>query len=110
MRIKGINHIQFAMPACEEPVDCSFYLDLLGIPEIQKPDKLVKRGGWLNKLKLSWVACPVEAPVIPPACFVPSDWLEQTWPSPPPCSIKSGLATTPEPALNIHCFWAKTIA
>lgn len=50
MRIEGINHVQLAMPEGEEPAARNFYSGLLGIPEIQKPDNLVKRGGcWFER-------------------------------------------------------------
>jgi catechol 2,3-dioxygenase-like lactoylglutathione lyase family enzyme len=43
--IVGIHHIQLAMPAGGEDAARSFYSSLLGIPEVQKPAELAKRGG-----------------------------------------------------------------
>lgn len=45
MRIKGIHHIQLAMPASQEDAARSFYSGILGIPEVPKPPDLAKRGG-----------------------------------------------------------------
>jgi len=43
--ITGLDHIQLAMPKGMEPEARAFYQNLLCIPEIQKPDELVARGG-----------------------------------------------------------------
>jgi len=41
------------MPTGKEPEAKAFYEDLLGIPEVQKPPNLAKRGGaWFEKGKL----------------------------------------------------------
>jgi len=45
MRITGIDHIQLAMPRGREQDARAFYEGLLGIPEVQKPQNLAKRGG-----------------------------------------------------------------
>jgi catechol 2,3-dioxygenase-like lactoylglutathione lyase family enzyme len=45
MKIVGIDHIQFAMPAGYEDAAREFYSRLLGIPEVPKPSELAKRGG-----------------------------------------------------------------
>ena len=45
MRIKGIDHIQLAMPRGREDEARAFYEGVLGIPEAQKPTNLAKRGG-----------------------------------------------------------------
>jgi catechol 2,3-dioxygenase-like lactoylglutathione lyase family enzyme len=45
MRIKGIDHIQLAMPRGGEDKARAFYQGILGIPEVQKPQNLAKRGG-----------------------------------------------------------------
>jgi catechol 2,3-dioxygenase-like lactoylglutathione lyase family enzyme len=45
MRIKEINHIQLAMPRGGEDKARAFYEGVLGIPEVQKPLNLAKRGG-----------------------------------------------------------------
>jgi catechol 2,3-dioxygenase-like lactoylglutathione lyase family enzyme len=45
MRIKGIDHIQLAMPRGREDEARAFYEGVLGIPEAKKPTNLAKRGG-----------------------------------------------------------------
>jgi catechol 2,3-dioxygenase-like lactoylglutathione lyase family enzyme len=48
--ITGIDHVQVAAPpGCEEEAR-SFYRDLLGLAEIEKPERLRRRGG-------VWFAC-----------------------------------------------------
>jgi hypothetical protein len=41
----GIDHVQLAMPAGQEPVARAFYSGVLGIPEVPKPPILAARGG-----------------------------------------------------------------
>lgn len=43
--IKGIDHIQLAMPAGEEATARTFFGETLGLVEIPKPDSLKGRGG-----------------------------------------------------------------
>jgi hypothetical protein len=43
--IRGLDHIQIAMPAGEEAASRAFYRDLLGLEEIAKPEPLAARGG-----------------------------------------------------------------
>lgn len=45
MTITGIAHIQLAMLAGGEPQARAFYVGLLGMPEIAKPESLAGRGG-----------------------------------------------------------------
>jgi catechol 2,3-dioxygenase-like lactoylglutathione lyase family enzyme len=45
MRIRGIDHIQLAMPRGGEEEARAFYQGILGIREVQKPQNLAKRGG-----------------------------------------------------------------
>ena len=45
MQIRGLDHVQLAMPAGQEDVARAFYRDLLGLPETPKPPHLAKRGG-----------------------------------------------------------------
>lgn len=45
MRIRGIHHVQLAMPAGMEEQAEAFYEGLLGIPRVAKPDHLEARGG-----------------------------------------------------------------
>jgi catechol 2,3-dioxygenase-like lactoylglutathione lyase family enzyme len=45
MRIKGIEHVQLAMPPGKESEARNFYVGVLDIPEVPKPPNLAKRGG-----------------------------------------------------------------
>jgi catechol 2,3-dioxygenase-like lactoylglutathione lyase family enzyme len=45
MNVVGIDHVQLAMPPGEERRAREFYNGLLGLPEIEKPTDLAKRGG-----------------------------------------------------------------
>lgn len=45
MEIKGVDHVQLAMPPGGEDLARSFYGDLLGLPETPKPPNLARRGG-----------------------------------------------------------------
>jgi catechol 2,3-dioxygenase-like lactoylglutathione lyase family enzyme len=45
MGVEGIDHVQLAMPAGREDAARGFYSGLLGIPEIEKPPDLARRGG-----------------------------------------------------------------
>jgi catechol 2,3-dioxygenase-like lactoylglutathione lyase family enzyme len=45
VRIKGIDHVQLAMPPGKESEARAFYECVLGIPEVPKPHNLAKRGG-----------------------------------------------------------------
>ncbi len=48
--IIGIHHVQLAMPPGREEEARRFYYGVLGIPEVQKPDDLAKRGGvWFER-------------------------------------------------------------
>jgi catechol 2,3-dioxygenase-like lactoylglutathione lyase family enzyme len=45
MRVRGIDHVQLAMPAGGEDDARAFYEGLLGLPEQPKPPNLAARGG-----------------------------------------------------------------
>ncbi|MEO8899539.1 MAG: VOC family protein [Candidatus Dormibacter sp.] len=45
MGIRGIDHVQLAMPVGGEARATEFYEGLLGIPRVPKPENLAKRGG-----------------------------------------------------------------
>jgi catechol 2,3-dioxygenase-like lactoylglutathione lyase family enzyme len=45
MPIKGIDHVQLAMPPGQENVARAFYEGLLGLTEATKPPNLAARGG-----------------------------------------------------------------
>ncbi|WP_435056958.1 VOC family protein [Streptomyces sp. bgisy060] len=45
----GLHHVQLALPPGEEEVCRRFYVDVLGMTEIQKPPVLAARGGlWVR--------------------------------------------------------------
>jgi catechol 2,3-dioxygenase-like lactoylglutathione lyase family enzyme len=46
MTIIGFNHFQITIPKDAEAEAKRFYCDLLGLPEIEKPDSLKGRGGF----------------------------------------------------------------
>src|SRR3954451_21533960 len=49
MQIGGIDHVQITIPTGAEGEARAFYCDLLGLPEIPKPETLAGRGGfWLR--------------------------------------------------------------
>ena len=49
MQLVSIDHVQLAMPPGEESKARSFYVDVLGMNEMTKPDALAKRGGaWFS--------------------------------------------------------------
>jgi len=51
--VTAIEHIQLAMPPHREDEARDFYRDVLGIPEIAKPQELAKRGGcWFERVPL----------------------------------------------------------
>ncbi|PHM27527.1 hypothetical protein [Xenorhabdus innexi] len=39
------DHVQLAIPKGEEDTARKFYIDILGLTEMQKPANLAKRGG-----------------------------------------------------------------
>lgn len=48
MNIRRINHVQITVPKGAEDAARAFYCDVLGLPEIAKPESLAGRGGlWL---------------------------------------------------------------
>jgi catechol 2,3-dioxygenase-like lactoylglutathione lyase family enzyme len=44
-RIRGLDHVQLAMPAGQEEVARHFFRDVLGLAEVPKPASLAARGG-----------------------------------------------------------------
>ncbi len=49
MPIKGLHHAQITIPLGAEQQGRQFYCELLGLPEIEKPQSLQQRGGfWLQ--------------------------------------------------------------
>lgn len=50
MWVEALNHVQLAMPAGEEAAARHFYEGILGIPEVEKPRHLARRGGcWFER-------------------------------------------------------------
>jgi catechol 2,3-dioxygenase-like lactoylglutathione lyase family enzyme len=50
MPVRTIEHVQLAMPKGEEDRARAFYRDVLGVPEVAKPEDLAARGGcWFEK-------------------------------------------------------------
>jgi catechol 2,3-dioxygenase-like lactoylglutathione lyase family enzyme len=50
MQVERLDHVLLAMPTGGEGAARAFYADLLGIPEVQKPENLAKRGGcWFER-------------------------------------------------------------
>ena len=45
MQIVGLDHVQLAMPAGEEAAARHFYVTILGLAEVPKPEQLAGRGG-----------------------------------------------------------------
>jgi len=45
MGVRTIEHVQLAMPRGQEDRARAFYSEVLGLPEVLKPEALAKRGG-----------------------------------------------------------------
>jgi catechol 2,3-dioxygenase-like lactoylglutathione lyase family enzyme len=45
LAISGIDHVQFTIPRAQAETCLAFYRDILGLPEIPKPEELRVRGG-----------------------------------------------------------------
>lgn len=50
MTIIRLHHVQITVPSAQSDEARAFYLDLLGLTEIPKPDSLKKRGGFWVEL------------------------------------------------------------
>jgi len=48
MALRGIDHVQIAIPAGGEGAARRFYGEILGLREIDKPDGLSKEGVWFD--------------------------------------------------------------
>jgi len=44
-RVLGLDHVQLTIPVGAEPEAVTFYGDLLGLPQLPKPEALAGRGG-----------------------------------------------------------------
>src|SRR5690349_2150916 len=50
MPVRSIDHVQLAMPPGREAEARAFYAGVLGIPEVEKPPHLARRGGcWFGR-------------------------------------------------------------
>ena len=50
MQVRQLDHVQLAMPAGREDEARAFYQGVLGIPEVDKPEHLARRGGcWFER-------------------------------------------------------------
>jgi catechol 2,3-dioxygenase-like lactoylglutathione lyase family enzyme len=50
MTLRSMDHVLLAMPPEKEAEARAFYQDLLGIPEVRKPDNLARCGGcWFER-------------------------------------------------------------
>jgi catechol 2,3-dioxygenase-like lactoylglutathione lyase family enzyme len=63
--IVGLDHIQVAAPAGCETDARRFFGDLLGLPEVEKPEPLRQRGGVWFSLGAQQLHVGVEAPFSP---------------------------------------------
>lgn len=82
MPIVGLDHVQVAVPAGSEQEVRGFYGDLLGLPEIPKPEGLMARGGvWFQvgpqELHVGLTPDFVAAIKAHPAFLVPASELDQ---------------------------------
>ncbi len=60
MTILGLHHAQVTLPKSAEAQGRQFYCDLLGLPEIEKPESLQGRGGFWLQVRAQQVHVGVE--------------------------------------------------
>ncbi|MBJ7608546.1 MAG: VOC family protein [Candidatus Dormibacteraeota bacterium] len=60
MGVRGIDHVQLAMPPGQEHQATEFYEGLLGIPRVAKPANLASRGGCWFELGTARIHLGVE--------------------------------------------------
>jgi len=63
--IRGVHHVQLAMPAGAEAAAEAFYSGLLGLPRVAKPPHLERRGGCWFRSALLEIHLGVEEPFEP---------------------------------------------
>ena len=63
--VRGLHHVQLAMPPGREEKTRAFFAGLLGLEEIPKPANLAARGGVWFRLGLQELHCGVEEPFTP---------------------------------------------
>lgn len=61
----GIDHVQLAAPAGCEAEARKFFHDILGLPELEKPESLRKRGGVWFQIGVHQIHVGVEADFSP---------------------------------------------
>lgn len=65
MAVTGLDHVQLAMPAGQEPAAVAFYEGVLGLPQVPKPEVMAGRGGCWFELGEVRVHLGVEEPFRP---------------------------------------------
>lgn len=65
MAIIGLDHVQLAMPPGSENCARAFYIDVLGMTELAKPEPLAARGGCWFASGTTQVHLGVEDPFAP---------------------------------------------
>ena len=65
MRILGIDHVQVSITPGGEDAARRFYGEVLGMPEVAKPDTLAGRGGVWFACGAQQIHCGVEDAVAP---------------------------------------------
>ncbi|MGE3076662.1 MAG: VOC family protein [Dehalococcoidia bacterium] len=63
MTIFGIAHVQVAIAAGGEDAAREFYGELLGLPELSKPEVLRDRGGVWFQCGMQEIHCGIEEPI-----------------------------------------------
>lgn len=63
--VRGLDHLQLAMPPAGEGSARAFYGDLLGLAELPKPAELAARGGVWFALGAQALHLGVETPFVP---------------------------------------------
>ncbi|MEH7094236.1 VOC family protein [Neobacillus vireti] len=63
--IKKIDHVQLAGPKGCEVAARTFFSDILGLPEVEKPEELKKRGGVWFEFATFQLHIGIEEPFIP---------------------------------------------
>lgn len=63
MVVSAVHHVQITVPPEAETEARKFYCDLLGLPEIEKPDSLKQRGGFWLQVGATQVHVSIESGV-----------------------------------------------
>ena len=74
--IRGLHHVQLAMPVGREQEAIDFYQGVLGIPQVAKPAHLAERGGcWFEDDRVR-VHLGVDPAFVPARKAHPAFWVE----------------------------------